>query len=99
MGCYSYSRKKRVKKKKKKNNVLNIAKHLLLFNLFKITGTVIDTETSSSVPCFGLTICDESIAEGSNIRVREDRSKNEARKWELFVLILERFEETGCLHK
>lgn len=51
------------------------------------------------MPCFGLTICDESIAEGSNIRVREDRSKNEARKWELFVLILERFEETGCLHK
>ena len=28
-------------KKKKKNNVLNIAKHLLLFNLFKITRTVI----------------------------------------------------------
>ena len=51
------------------------------------------------MPCFGLTICDKSIAEGSNIRVREDRSKNEARKWELSVLILERFEETGCLHK
>ena len=26
---------------KKKKNVLNIAKHLLLFNLFKITRTVI----------------------------------------------------------
>ena len=51
------------------------------------------------MPCFGLIICDKSTVEGSNIRVREDRSKNEARKWELFVLILERFEETSCLHK
>ena len=41
------------------------------------------------MPCFGLIICDKSTVEGSNIRVREDRSKNEARKWELFVLILE----------
>lgn len=46
-------RKKRVKKKKQ-TMFLTVAKHLLLFNLFKITRTVIEIETSSSVPCFGL---------------------------------------------
>lgn len=95
MGCYSYSGKKSVKKKKR-TFLIQLSISSYLFNLFKITRTIIQTQTSPPMPCLRIIMCDKSIFESSNVRVRETVLGN---GFFLFVLILERFEETGCLHK